>query len=44
MFECQLLASMPTLGIAEEILFVRHEQEDCNGKPDPWVTPKLIKL
>jgi len=23
------------LGIEVEILFVRHEQKDCNGKPDP---------
>ena len=23
------------LGIAVEILFVRHEQKDCNEKPDP---------
>ncbi len=23
------------LGIAVKILFVRYEQKDCNGKPDP---------
>lgn len=23
------------LGIVAEILFVRHEQKDCIGKPDP---------
>ncbi len=23
------------LGIAVEILFLRHEKKDCNGKPDP---------
>ena len=33
----ELLLTLPSiaLGIAVEILFMRHEQKDCNVKPDP---------
>ncbi|GEM_PF-4850454 len=30
-----LLWQIGALGIVEEILFVRYEQKDWNGKPDP---------
>jgi len=30
------------LGIAVEILFVRHEQKDWNGKPGPLGKPQIF--
>jgi len=33
------------LGIEVEILFVRHEQKDCSGKPDPQGNvQKILKI
>lgn len=30
-----ILPDFTALGIEEKILFVRNQQKDCNGKPDP---------
>ena len=34
---------MPALGVVADILFVRHEQKDSSGKPDPQGNAQIKK-